>query len=873
MGGPSPTPQYIPVEVIADRLGMRLTHPRFPRKWRARCSAHNGASDTSLSLTEGSDGKPLLHCHAGCSYADVLAAVDLLPADLFADRPGLGARIVTGPHRGKSPQTGGAQSKIVAEYDYRDEAGTIRYVVERREPKGFRQRQPDRASGWIWNLDGVQRILFRLPELVAADPAEDVYYPEGEKDVLRLASHGLTATTNAQGADTTPTAEMLEPLRGRSVIILPDNDPPGREHAEAVAAALAGIAGRVKIVSLAGLPPKGDVSDAIDAGLTPEELRRLADVAPTWSSPAGLSSSASCTAELPPFPIEVFPPELEAYIAEYVAAFGVPADMVAVPLLGFAGAAIGRTLAVELKPGWVEYPILWVDVIGNPGTGKSPALDHARRVLDRLQDAAWKRYEEDLHAWHRAEKEAKGRHLVAGDGGERPALESFFTTDTTTEAIAQMAQHAPGLAVIRDELVGWVKSHDAYRAGGDRQTHLSLWSGAPLKVDRKTAPPLYVRRPCVSVVGGIQPDRLTDLRAEAGQDDGFIDRLLSAWPDATPAKWSTAGVSPRTVVAAEELFTRLRYARGATEPPTIRPSAIARLDRQALAAFVGWHDDNADSVQAATGLAAGSAAKYPRQVARIAAILHALWEPDNPARAMDAETMHGAIAVIEYFRAHARRVLPVFGATGSSRAAGVVVRVARILDRKQDGEGWVSRTELHQRLGRSVPADQITAALDQLAAEGRTEAHVQGTKGRNREEWRARQPEADRAMKNEESQEGTLLDPSLAPFLHSSYGSVTTSKEHGWTEEDVEDAIAGHDQAALKLVDHRRAADADILPTLEAITGGGGGTPRGGTPESSSDDGDGWRCVDCGQPLPPDRTYRCVACTAAATRALTLTPA
>ena len=510
------------------------------------------------------------------------------------------------------------------------------------------------------------------------------------------------------------------------------------------------------------------------AGPSPvESLRaRLAAVPPT-----GPPSSPSAPADAPaPFPTDVLPPAVRQYVEAGAAAFGVPADMIAVPLLGFAAGAIGRTLAIELKLGRREWPILWLAVIGRPGTGKSPALDYARGPLDRLQDAAWARYELRLSAWEAEQRDAKtGRGLTAGGGESRPEPESFFTTDATIEALARMASHGAGLAVIRDELIGWVKSHDAYKAGGDRQTHLSLWAGSRLKVDRKTAAPLYVPRPCVSVVGGIQPDRLADLRAEAGQDDGFVDRFLACWPDAAPQRWSDDAVSDVTVEAAVALFGRLRHIRADGISAVTRPETVATLTPAALRAFIAWHDDNADSIATAHGLAAGCAAKYPRQIARVAAVLHALHDPDDPGRAVTADTIEGAVEVIEYFRAHSARMLAALGSPGGSRAVAVPDRVVRALDR--DGGGWVARTTLHRRLGNSVAAATLGTALAQLTAAGRVESRIVPTDGHPREEWRRGLPGADCNMKNEESPPTAADDARADPFVHSSYRNLKDAHE------------------------------------------------------------------------------------------------
>lgn len=156
------------------------------------------------------------------------------------------------------------QPQIVAMFDYRDADGKLLYQVCRLEPgnngesKSFLQRTPD-GKAWKWGLNGVAPTLYRLPELLS-EPTRAVFIVEGEKDVETLRSIGLIATTNPMGAGKWR-AEYGEHLKGRQVIILPDNDEPGRKHGANVAAKMRRIAASVRIVELPDLPPKGDVTD------------------------------------------------------------------------------------------------------------------------------------------------------------------------------------------------------------------------------------------------------------------------------------------------------------------------------------------------------------------------------------------------------------------------------------------------------------------------------------------------------------------------------------------------------------------------------------------------------------------------------------
>ncbi len=153
----------------------------------------------------------------------------------------LGVELRTGTSR--------LRTRVVAAYDYRDERGNLLFVVERTDPKGFRQKRPNAEGGWIYNLDGIRRVPYRLPDLVAADPAAPILVVEGEKDVDALRQRGFVATCNPEGAGKWRDAYAAW-FRGRHVVILPDDDERGRRHADQVARSLHAVAASVKVVVL-----------------------------------------------------------------------------------------------------------------------------------------------------------------------------------------------------------------------------------------------------------------------------------------------------------------------------------------------------------------------------------------------------------------------------------------------------------------------------------------------------------------------------------------------------------------------------------------------------------------------------------------------
>ena len=116
----------------------------------------------------------------------------------------------------------------------------------RYEPKTFKQcRLVDGQR--VWNMEGVERLPYRLPELLAS-PAS-VWIVEGEKDVETLRAIGQVATCNPGGAGKWLPA-FSEYLKGKHVYIAADNDELGQKHGREVLKSLEGIVEWVKWIEL-----------------------------------------------------------------------------------------------------------------------------------------------------------------------------------------------------------------------------------------------------------------------------------------------------------------------------------------------------------------------------------------------------------------------------------------------------------------------------------------------------------------------------------------------------------------------------------------------------------------------------------------------
>jgi len=288
-------------------------------EWVGLCPFHKERTP-SFTVTSNVG---LYHCFGCKASGDVFTFVQQIEGCTFAEAVERVADIA-GYHpprvNGKARQAQSAppplpthettttvEPRVVATYPYVDERGDLLFEVQRLEPglngkpKSFRQRRPHPVDGaWVWGIkagryrrgaDGwypahgdeqpgddelpeVRRVLYRLPEVLAADT---VYVVEGEKDADTLAGHGLVATTNAGGASQQWLPEYTEALRGKRVVVLPDQDEPGRKRGAMIASALTGVASEVVVVNV---PDGKDVTEylarhSVDELLDLVEARRL----------------------------------------------------------------------------------------------------------------------------------------------------------------------------------------------------------------------------------------------------------------------------------------------------------------------------------------------------------------------------------------------------------------------------------------------------------------------------------------------------------------------------------------------------------------------------------------------------------------------
>ncbi|MBI5092935.1 MAG: hypothetical protein HZB26_10900 [Candidatus Hydrogenedentes bacterium] len=464
---------YTPEELLEH---FERAKPQGPNRWRVLCPVHVD-TDPSLDVNY-KDGKYLFACRShGCSFKDIAAAAGLETERCFPDT---GKGRDNGHYKTKPKATADEypppwewkdRGLLEAVFPYQNEEGVTQFEVLRGKPwKGFKKQHRQRRADGKWTTDGTRPLPFMLPELLEdVAMGRTIFVVEGEKKVLALRQWGFAATCCAGGAKKWK-PEHAEYLTGANVVIFPDNDRPGREHAEAVAKSLSGKASSIHVVALPGLPEKGDIIDWQAAGHTREELQALVAAAPEWI-PVETATTRSERPTLANYRIE--PTMDESGKPRKVA---VPLPEITRALLDVAdgwpkrindrlfvdtGGAIRHLSTPDSLFAWIGegHTVAWpggTDADGNTLTPKAEFFESLRASVDAFQSVEEFPHEPEIagsyYAWkiltnYKADGEALNGLLAFFDNAETPADRVLIRAMFLTPAWGGLAGLRPAFII------------------------------------------------------------------------------------------------------------------------------------------------------------------------------------------------------------------------------------------------------------------------------------------------------------------------------------------------------------------------------------------------------------------------------------------
>jgi hypothetical protein len=232
------------------------------------------------------------------------------------------------------------------------------------------------------------------------------------------------------------------------------------------------------------------------------------------------------------FPIDIFHEDIQSYILECNKTLDSNIDYLGSSLLWLISVCIGNSIEIEVKKGWTENATVWISIVGKAGIGKTPSISNILFPLQKINAREIKEFIKKKEQWEYYESLSKNDKAQYSEP-EKPVKRQFIANDITLEALVDLHQESDNaVGVFKDELAGWLKDMNKYRAGSDLEFWLSCWSGKSVNMNRKTAKSSFVEKPFIPVLGGIQPSIFDTFYTDENKENGFMDRMLLSFPDA-----------------------------------------------------------------------------------------------------------------------------------------------------------------------------------------------------------------------------------------------------------------------------------------------------------------------------------------------------
>lgn len=471
--------------------------------------------------------------------------------------------------------------------------------------------------------------------------------------------------------------------------------------------------------------------------------------AESWPDPKPINHS------LPPVTSitkDMLPEPLYNYAINTAERLGVPIEFVAVPLVVALGSVIGTKVAIMPKryDNWDIVPNLWGAVIGKPSSKKSPSITEAMKPIDNLVSKARADYElnKQEHETQKlindskakiAEKELKKladtlasqtdddddtdkvtdddlrqKAALIADSKKQdesiPIPRRHMVGNITMEKLGEIEnQNNNGVLQFRDELSGFLASLEKDSEQEQRAFYLSGFNGTGSEmVDRIGRGSLFIENHCLSVMGGIQPDKLETYLEQTMRglgNDGLMQRFqMMVYPDPLPRrKEKDIAVNKESrdavyelFIAADGLFEGKLASYGANEPNEYYKRPYFRFADDAYNVFMDWYDAlQAKADDTEHEVIAQHLLKYGRLIPALALIFHLVdcIEIGSRLGGVSLNALKAAIAWGNMLETHMHRVYSCITNNSHLKAALLSNKILDMLKKpsdKTDKTDWVS---------------------------------------------------------------------------------------------------------------------------------------------------------------------------------------
>lgn len=369
------------------------------------------------------------------------------------------------------------------------------------------------------------------------------------------------------------------------------------------------------------------------------------------------------------FPVSVYPEAIQQLIEAANIGLNFPIEYFAASILFAVSIAIGNSIRAEVMPGWHESAVLYLAIVGKPGTSKSHPLSFALKPIENRDKENYETYKKQKAEFDESITLTKKERAANGMNSfpVKPVWKQTIVSDTTPEALAETHKHNQrGIAVFNDELAAWFKNFDRYNKGSEQELYLSNWSGKSIRTNRKTSEPTYLTLPFISICGTIQPSVVADMLKNR-TENGFIDRILFVFPDRVIKKPWSKGIAPQWPAFWHNILTRIMDLPFNVDDKGNPQSRILKFAPDAMTKLKQWQLNlTRESNRAKDEALMGIIAKIEVYAIRFALCLEVLkyGTDGSPLESISLESVNGAIKLAEYFKENALKVQELISKRG-----------------------------------------------------------------------------------------------------------------------------------------------------------------------------------------------------------------
>lgn len=230
------------------------------------------------------------------------------------------------------------------------------------------------------------------------------------------------------------------------------------------------------------------------------------------------------------FPIEVFPENIQLVINKLNSNFGFEKSILSSSILFTYSTALGNSRSIKINNVWSDNANLWVAIVGERGTAKSPMIGFCVAPLNSIESDFHRNWLYDINIYNELSK--KDKEITT-----KPQRDQRFTSDVTTEGLIKLLSYNQrGIGLYKDELKGFFSGMNQYKGGQgeDKQFYLQAFNNSSYLKNRANDDPIMIESIFLSIIGSIQPTVFNKVSFD-NTDDGMIDRwLYIRSDDATP---------------------------------------------------------------------------------------------------------------------------------------------------------------------------------------------------------------------------------------------------------------------------------------------------------------------------------------------------